>query len=136
MKKVLAIFFALLLMTSHSGVVFATHYCMGEIADVQIGFETHADPCEMAANPKSCELDSEAMNKMDCCSDDYVQIQLNESYQTLASDAPIHMPFLIAFTYSYFNIYGVEVDQNPEFSEYSPPILQQDIPVLFQSFLI
>ena len=136
MKKILAIFFALLLMTSHSGVVFATHYCMGEIADVQVGFETHADRCEMATNPKTCESDVESMNKVDCCSDDYVQIQLDESYNTSVTDIQIHIPFLMAFTYSFVTIYGVEVDRSIGFSEYSPPILQQNKPVLFQSFLI
>ncbi len=134
MKKVLAIFFVLLLMTSHSGVVFATHYCMGEIADISIGFATEAEPCEMATNPKLCEGD--AIKKMNCCHDDYVQIQLNESYQTTASDVQIHLPFLVAFTCVYFHLCDTDAVQTHEFCAYSPPLIQQDRPILFQSFLI
>ncbi len=136
MKRILAIFFALLLMASHSGVVLASHYCMGEIADIQIGFDLSADPCEMGEVLQACEMDANSIKKVNCCSDDYVQIQLTESYQTSTVEIQIHLPFFIAFTYSYFNIYSVEGNQNADFSEYSPPILNQNIPVLFQSFLI
>lgn len=145
MKKILAIFLTMLILASNSGVVFATHYCMGDIANVSIGFSTEAHDCEMAKMGGMCEHDLHeeekskdcSMNPVDCCSNDFIQIQLNETYNSpVQIDAQLKKAFLPAFTVVYLNLYNFQQESKADFVDYSPPLLPQDLPVLFQSFLI
>lgn len=145
MKRIFAIFLAVLMLASNSGVVFATHYCMGDIANISIGFTTEAHDCGMAKMQGMCANDIETTRTLngytiapiDCCSDDFVQIQLNESFDSPAQiDAELNTEFLAAFTLVYLNLYNFQPNANTDYVDYSPPLLQQDIPVLFQSFLI
>ena len=145
MKRIFAIFLTTLILVSNSGVVFATHYCMGDIANISVGFSTEAHDCEMAKMGGMCEHDLHEevesvgcnMEPVDCCDDDFVQIQLNESFDSQAQiDTELNTEFLAAFTVVYLNLYNFQPEANADYVDYSPPLLQQDIPVLFQSFLI
>ena len=145
MKRIFAIFLTTLILASNSGVVFATHYCMGEMAELSIGFSTEAADCEMANMGGMCEHDLHEdkvsdicnMEPVDCCDDDFVQIQLNESFDSpVQIDTELNTEFLAAFTVVYLNLYNFQQEANADYVDYSPPLLKQDIPVLFQSFLI
>lgn len=141
MKRIFSIFLSMLILSSNSGVVFATHYCMGSIADISIGFSTQAHQCEMADMEGICEeiTHSEGCNitPVDCCSNDFVQIQLDENFDSpIQMDTELNTQFIAAFTLVYLNLYDFQSVSNIDYVDYSPPLLQQDIPVLFQSFLI
>jgi len=141
MKKTFAIFLTALILASNSGVVFATHYCMGEIANISIGLSTKAIDCEMADMDKPCQHNSHFddcnMNPVDCCSNDFVQIQLDENFDSPAEvGTELNTKFVVAFTIVYLNLYNFQTKLKADFDDYSPPLLKQNIPVLFQSFLI
>lgn len=145
MKRIFAIFFATLILVSHSGIVFATHYCMGNVADISIGFATKAHQCEMGKMSKVCVLEAEAKNTeshsdimpINCCDDDFVQLQLNESYDAPSSfEATDINDFLVAFTLVFVNPTYFQSEVTAGYVDYSPPLLRQNLPVLFQSFLI
>ncbi|MGB0806731.1 MAG: HYC_CC_PP family protein [Salibacteraceae bacterium] len=141
MKRTFAIFLATLILFSNSGVVFATHYCMGEIANISIGLSTEAHKCEMAKMDDPCtfstSLDGNNLKPIDCCSNDFVQIQLDENFDSpVQVDSELNTKFVAAFTLVYLNLYNFQSESNADFIDYSPPLLSQNIPVLFQSFLI
>lgn len=141
MKRTFSIFLTVLILASNSGVVFATHYCMGGIADISIGLSTEAHKCAMADMDGPCENDvyPDGCNwkPVDCCSNDFVQIQLDENFDLpLEVDTELNTKFVAAFTLVYFNLYHFQTESNADFIDYSPPLLRQNIPVLFQSFLI
>ncbi len=131
----------MLILTSNSGVVFATHYCMGTIADISIGYSTEAQKCDMADMDGPCEHNTHLsgcnIKAVDCCSDDFVQIQLNESFDSpIAVEMELNSQFVAAFTVVYFNLYDFQHEAKSLYFDYVPPLLNHDIPVLFQSFLI
>lgn len=131
----------MLILASNSGVVFATHYCMGGIADISIGFSIEAHECQMADMDGPCEHETHPhgcnMKPVDCCSNDFVQIQLNENFDSpVEVDSELNTKFVAAFTLVYLNLYNFQSESNVDFIDYSPPLLRQNIPVLFQSFLI
>ena len=114
---------------------------MGEIADINIGFTTQAHKCDMADMGGACENheqnDGCSFEPVDCCDDDYVQIHLDESFDTpVTVENELNTEFLAAFTVVYLNLYDFQQEAKADFVDYSPPLLRQDIPVLFQSFLI
>tara|TARA_R110002050_G_scaffold33007_2_gene84446 strand:+ start:28756 stop:29100 length:345 start_codon:yes stop_codon:yes gene_type:complete len=114
---------------------------MGGIADVSIGLSTEAHKCDMADMDGPCEHDSHPkgcnMDPVDCCSDDFVQIQFNESFNSSkAVQTELNTDFVVAFTIVYLNLYNFQSASYSDYMDYSPPLLQQDISVLFQSFLI
>lgn len=141
MKRTFAIFLTVLILASNSGVVFAAHYCMGEVSDINIGLSTEAHECEMADMDGPCEIEtySEGSNlkPVDCCSNDFIQIQLNENFDSpIQGDTELNTKFVAAFTLAYLNLCNFQSESNVDFIDYSPPLLRQNIPVLFQSFLI
>jgi hypothetical protein len=141
MKRAFAIFLLVLTLFSQSGVVLAAHYCMGDLAEWNLGFSTHAESCSMAKKPTACEqtndFSSDDMRRKGCCEDDFVQFKINEPCQTtseiLVSVSPV---FVVAFVMAMnFDLWANSV-HNHSFLAYSPPPLLRDIPVLNQSFLI
>lgn len=141
MKRTFAIFLATLILFSNSGIVFATHYCMGEIADVNIGLSTEAHKCEMEDMDEPCKNDTHSdgsnLKPVDCCSNDFIQLQLNENFDSPGEvDTELNTKFLAAFTLVYLNLYSFQFSAKTEYVDYSPPLLRHNIPVLFQSFLI
>jgi len=139
MKNIISIFLAMLILASNSGAIIATHYCMGEVADVNIGFKTHAHKCNMANMDTECEYESKhpgtQVNPVNCCDDDYIQMQLDEPFDAPLS-SEISPQFLVAFTTTFNNLYNFQPQPKVGFVDYSPPLLEQNIPVLFQTFLI
>jgi hypothetical protein len=114
---------------------------MGEIADISVGLSTEAHECEMANMDGPCELeaymDGSNIKPVDCCSNDFVQIQLNENFDSpVEVDSELNTKFVAAFTLVYLDLYNFQSESNVDYIDYSPPLLRQNIPVLFQSFLI
>ena len=140
MNRIFAIFLTMLMLASNSGVVFATHYCMGEVSDLNIGFSIEAQKCIMSSKEVICaeHIPKEgAVSPMDCCDDSYFQIQINDSYKnSIATVTNLDAEFFVAFTLVYLNLCTYQPTVKADYADYSPPLLKQDIPVLFQSFLI
>ena len=140
MKRLLATFLLVLTLFSQSGVVLAAHYCMGDLAQWNLGFSTHAESCSMAKKSSSCEQSqssSDDMRKKGCCEDDFVQFKISDPCQSRSeiqvSVSPIFLAALV-------NVLSEELVRDAEnqtfFSDYSPPLLLRDLPILNQSFLI
>jgi hypothetical protein len=79
MKRLLAIFLALIYIATTSGIVINTHYCMGEIADIALGASNDAK-CG------TCGMENEG-----CCHDDLQVIKLTENhhYTSINFEIPV-----------------------------------------------
>lgn len=137
MKKLFSIFLMLLLLGANSGVIFAAHYCMGSIADIEIGFVTKADPCEMVKKPTHCEShSSKEMKKKGCCEDEYVQLSSDIDFEKPSvSSLSVNPQFVIAWVLVLKEV-NVSSEKIVRFNDYSPPLVNPDRSILYQSFLI
>jgi len=139
MKSAFSMFFALLLLTSNVSLSFATHYCGGEAFATSINILGNKSPgCSMQEEGmEDCTNQSGFQNKP-CCEDDAATLQIKDQYTSSSTVAlSNNLVFLASFTStnSYLirvtDYFTVDADHH-----YDPPVLELDIPVLIQSFLI
>lgn len=78
MKRLLAILLAAIYITTTSGIVISTHYCMGEISAVALGQQDN-NTCG------TCGMENEG-----CCHDDLSVLKLTDNHQfsVLSVDVP------------------------------------------------
>jgi len=139
MKKIFAIFLALLVIITNLGITFATHYCSGKAVKTAISLGHDDISCGMAAMDSPCDDHSPlpAVKRSGCCENEFVQLKIADDYNTpVLVKANIDFPFVAAFITSYINLYEIEGLRQTRFFNYSPPLLSLDIPVHIQSFLI
>ncbi len=117
------------------------HYCGGELAksvfavghaDVGCGMESDKDmsPCEKRSNENS-------FSEKECCQNEYTIISVEDDYnKTSIQEVVVDFTFVTAFVATYINLYSINNDNSQEYVAYSPPILNPDAQVMFQSFLI
>ncbi|MEP1033163.1 hypothetical protein [Ekhidna sp.] len=138
MKKVISISLALLMLTSHLGFAVGTHFCGGLAveAKLMIGHE-HLD-CGMADMDKECEGKSEGktyLDKVPCCDNEYLSIEVEDEFKPSFEQTAFNFEFVAAFAVLYLDIISVD-QQNPQYTEYDPPLVTKDIPILHQVFII
>lgn len=128
MRKITAIVLAFLLVLSTSGITISKHFCMGEL--IKVSFYEEVDTCfdymgMSKENRMNCCEEVVEEYKADELSKTSVNIKLKNSHQLLATIA-----YLIIDNGLISNNL-VQVKLN-----YKPPLIEQDIPILTQSFLI
>jgi hypothetical protein len=110
---------------------------MGEVTDTS--YFSDADSCSMNMELEDCAIDGltdHKVQKEKCCNDIHVLIPGNQTEQQALQNFEIEkVQFLIAFSYTYVNFYEDDTDEIP-FRSHSPPLVDKDINVLYQTFLI
>lgn len=113
------------LLTATVGVTLNKHYCMGLLKSMAVN--EHAAHC----------YDGEAED-IPCCKEISQELRLDEmvqhSFEFNATPTLFEFPLVNFILLKDLNV-GL-IHEKPNFREYSPPLPDQDIPVLFQSFLI
>ena len=125
-KQIVHIFIAMLLLVSMAGVSVKQHYCCGKHV-----YST------LSLFDQNC-MDGKMPSNSPCCKDDYQFIQVGDDFQVVSYSLEQNMEFLQIATMVPMNLFFPEQEKNPapKFHNYRPPLIQQDIPVLIQSFLI
>ena len=101
------------------------HYCGGKLKNTSLfSFFDSASCCgdkEMA---------------MDCCHDEQIHFQLDEDYQLDAFSIDWKVDITALIPDLVVPVLEEADEKQPHYLNYKPPLLQADIPVLVQSFLI
>ena len=139
MKKALSIFLSALLLFSSTGFTISNHFCGGELENVKIGLSNRDANCDMMQTENDCEQHpaSNKLKKSSCCANQFIHFALEDNFEKLALEkTEIDPIFLIAYSHvsAGFTPFVQQKDFNLHL--YSPPLLDKDIPVLVQSFLI
>lgn len=133
-KKIGAILSALLVLFSTFSFTVDSHYC-GEFL-VDASYLGKADGCGME---KAIDVSSKeaSVKKKSCCKDvtEFIQAP-NFEKQELLKISKEQVNFVIAYTYSYINLFKEAQLRNEFYKDFSPPDIQQDYQVLYQTFLI
>lgn len=133
--KILSTCLAIVVLFSSFSFTIDKHICMGEVTDVS--YFTEVDFCEMHVD--QCNIDKLTQSKQlkeNCCIETQVLIPNNQSLQYTNDYFQLsQIQFALAFTFSYLNLFEVREKITP-FKDYSPPIVDKDIQVLYQTFLI
>lgn len=137
LNKILAIIIAFIVIFSSLSFTVEKHICMDEVTD--ISFFTEADSCGMQGD--ECEQDTSektnSFNEKDCCNTVDELIPGNQIEQPAIDSFEIdQVQFIVTYTYTYLNLFEENKDVIPFTVYSSPPIVDKDILVLYQIFLI
>ncbi|MCE2611719.1 hypothetical protein LVD13_01965 [Flavobacteriaceae bacterium D16] len=138
MKAVLhkfgALFMALVVLFSTLSFTVDMHYCGHTLIDFSLD---EADNCLMKSIMPENSNGCSSMQKMNCCSDVEItfegQDELKISFDQLSLN---HQVFLTAITNTFLDLLQPVEENKIPFDGYPPPILVQDIQVLYETFLI
>jgi hypothetical protein len=138
-KKALSIFLSALLFFSSTGFTVSNHYCKGSLEKVKIGFSSENLSCDMMKTEPTCKRHPAAnkMKKTNCCSNQFIHFSLPDTFEKVSvQKTEINPDFLVAYILVSKGYDPFVHEKDHSFLFYSPPLLERDIPVLVQSFLI
>jgi hypothetical protein len=142
MKQFLSILLSFVLLASHINLTMGTHFCGGEAVETKIMLvDTHLG-CEMedmdhvCGDPENINNQNGSFNTIPCCENKFHTVQTTDEFVKDTFPTLFAFEFVVAIVHCILNP-GVFPDTNHTFyTDYSPPPLEIDIPILFQSFLI
>lgn len=140
MKQIFTIFIAAIMLISSLGITLATHFCKGNAVKTSITFSKEHIGCGVPDVDILCREDQpqrSVVNKKSCCANKYVQLSVDEEFDTSSIDnTKINFELIAAIVSTYINQYFYNSSKESGYLNYYPPLLKRDIPVLIQSFLI
>lgn len=138
MKKVVSIFLALLMLASTIGFATNTHFCGGEAVEHTLSLGIEYLDCGMAEAPEQCSSENghDQVRSKPCCENQHELLQLEADATVIQHSLEVNKTFFVDFIHTFVaQLYTFE-KQVPDYLNYSPPLLEQDVQILFQSFLI
>lgn len=133
-RKIAAILMAFVVLFSTMSFSFSEHFCGDHLVDLALF--SKAESCGMEMEKATADSDCNTFKK-DCCSDKVKQIEGQSNLKVDFNNLTIpQQDFVVAFTYSYLNLFeGVDNKINA-FEEYTPPLVHKDFKVLYGVFRI
>lgn len=111
---------------------------MGTEMESAIGFSTTEIECEMAKKKPNChsEQESSKHEENDCCDEEFELLVLDQELQKVQLASDYSPEFVVSLVYTFLGISFFPIENHTNYQDYPPPILRQDLQVLYQSFLI
>lgn len=137
MKAILSVILASVILFLSSGFKVATHFCGDVAVSSSFSVSGTVEGCGMEMETKNdCNSEEPTINETNCCNDAVVNLEIQDDYQpSEKSFVDIDFQFIQAFAYVYIQNL-VEGNRELTFKDYSPPLVQHDIQVKNQVFLI
>jgi hypothetical protein len=136
LKSIVSSMLALLVLVSSSSFTVNMHFCGGNVQSVSLIEDADACPMEIQQPPCHKKM---AIKKSGCCEDKHVAFE-GKDFNTQIQDFSMLTGQAINWVATLLVIMEViQVNEAITFSNntpYKPPIVERDIPVLVQSFLI
>ncbi|MDY0780255.1 HYC_CC_PP family protein [Tenacibaculum sp. IB213877] len=133
--KISSLLLAFLVLLSTFSLTIEKHFCGDFLVDVSYFGE--AQGCDMTKGTTDCES-STTLKKKKCCKDEIQQVDGQDDLQTASAEKfdLEKQQFLIAFVFSYNDLFKNLEKQIVPHKDYSPPNLVTDIQVLHEVFII
>lgn len=139
-RKILAICMTMVILVSSTGFTMSLHFCGGELQN--FAFFTQAESCKMEVKAlPPCQHESTSVpmiKKESCCKDQTVVKESQEVVTGIVAFNKLIPDFtLMAMVASFLVSFLSPITSHfPQFHNYSPPLIERNIPVLVQSFLL
>lgn len=140
--RIISLILAATIVLSTGGIAISKHLCNGEVKDVAVFHK--AEPCEHSAavQPVKCPIHENMViqpdrNIKDCCSETNAYLNDDEPKNTNSSEFSVTFELVVLYTYFHylFNNYIQDELTENTISEI-PPLLNQDLHVLVNTFLL
>ena len=144
LRSVLLLLLTLAVVVSSTGLTVGMHLCAGEINGFTLFGQAQHCPMEQqqqklpACHHKNGEANPLEKSIAGCCEDQTLSVDkvdfLTSSGKALAASPDVSFVAVVAVVWSY--LLGLPQPAFTPVSDYSPPTLARNIPVLVQSFLL
>jgi len=133
-KKIVAVLMTFVVLFSTMSFSISEHYCGNTLMNAALF--SKAESCEMDAKMTAASKDCIVVDE-DCCKDVIKQIEGQNELKSDFSNLNLEQQvFIASYIYTYVNLFeGLESNIIP-FKDYTPPLIDKDINVLYQTFLI
>ncbi|MGE0771544.1 MAG: hypothetical protein AB7K37_07525 [Cyclobacteriaceae bacterium] len=133
LKSIFSALLALVILVSSTSFTIDHHICMGRIHSTAILHD--AAPCAMEMMAATQEAKAKLSN---CCKQEQIKFEGNDyRLKNLKPVSIENQSLWIAALPRVIEVIATDLDQQfPQVDTYRPPLLQRDVPVLIQSFLI
>ena len=127
------------------GLAIATHYCGGMAVEskLMLGHEpldcgmATVDTADMDEQPcQSEQTHALQFTKTPCCENEYQSLDVEDDYELTVVQPSLNFEFVAAFAVSFLKATFLTEIPSPQYANYSPPLIEQDIAVLYQVFRI
>jgi len=146
--RITALTLAFMMFVTSSGLSLDMHFCNQQLKSLSLFGEAKAchDVKDSDGKMKNCpfhQMDgaskSNGLTKKDCCNNKSMQFGsvddiANQKHEVVVNTDLLH-DFLVAFVHVYLTDSKIQFE-TPEYTQYKPPLITRDIPVLVESFLI
>ncbi|MAO08817.1 MAG: hypothetical protein CL596_08910 [Alteromonas sp.] len=135
MKAIVSIILSTLILLISSGLAYAKHFCGGHemLSEITLG-EAHLS-CGMKMEASACG--DELQDSHSCCSNKYLQVTTDDTFSKVDFDFNFDTQwFATLVTIFVLQEQILPESQNFCYKDYNPPPIQQDLQVLYETFLI
>ena len=144
--RILALSLAFLMFFTSVGFAVDIHYCQNEFKSFSI-FGKAANCHDKAKSNPTCKHHKQAANqsnistdisKKDCCENHTFNFKSDQDLQSQSFDFELNQPvkkYINKASVSFLDRQIIS-SKTVEYLYYRPPLIRQDIPILFQSFLL
>ena len=135
-RPIVAVFLASLVLIASIGVTVNLHLCGGNVQSIALFVK--AQPCKMEM-PKSCHGSKAQKKRSGCCEEESILLKGKETTAELKTVTELTPSFTLISVILPV-LYSInEVDSfiaSARYAHYKPPIVERDITIFAQSFLI
>lgn len=139
MKKILSVSLALIILFANIGFSMNTHFCGGEAVETSYSIGLHSPDCGMDNMDGTCETTpptEEQIIPQPCCENQHQLMQLDEQATIQSGTVFTHFVFLAAFIAVFVQPVIIADHTFTQHTNYRAPLPDEDIQVLFQTFII
>jgi hypothetical protein len=111
------------------------HYCGDSLVD--FSFFTIAEDCGMAKAQSSKSCENPSMSETSCCSGQKIVKESSDDLKIAFNKLTFEQQtFVATFFYTFVNLFeGLDANFVP-YKDYSPPFIERDVQVLYETYLI
>jgi len=140
MRRILAIFLLINILTSSVGLTFASHYCGGYLAKFKVALGTPDLDCGMKKTEATCsqkkDRDDSQLKREACCKNEYGYSSSDNTTVEKTAIQSISLKSFVILHHIFQGLSPLKVRINIPHTYHSPPLIEHDIFVLVQSFLL
>jgi hypothetical protein len=123
MKNIGNFLLAIVFLMSSVGINIHKHYCRGELSDVSLYLQADCPCGDVGMNSDCCKTSNDCFKLADDFTLITYTVEFNQILLSFIENTEISLESTTSFSIS-------------KYANYKPPLIERDIPVLIQSFLI
>lgn len=135
-SRFISIFLAFVILIMTSGFTISSHICGGKKVKTVMSITYSDVSCGMEEDSDRISCEKGSIMTSNCCQNEFQLVQFDKDYTQQLNEVEFNQDMAAVLFTVVFNLYSSETTQEIFYSDYSPPPLVKNIPILVQSFLI